>query len=746
MVSRLELLCSILLFAIIISVAGCFDNPVIDEPEDPPQNQYLDTQPPDASIVDPGDGELVYGSVTITADVHDNIGVDHVEFYLDGRMLNNGYDDSVPFEVEWDTSGLSDSTTCDLYVKAYDTSLNFAMSDTITVTVYNSTPPPVDTQPPSVTIETPTEGDIVSGTVLITAVASDNVTIERVDFYIDGVIPGNSTEYHAPYEHSWETSGLEAGSVHTIAARAIDSSGNVAYSDTVHVSIAAQTPPPADTEPPVVSITNPADGDELSGIVTITCDAADNVGVARVDFYMDESLLSGGSDTSAPYQYELNATVYTDGSSHIITARAIDSSGNDAQSAPVQVVVQNKAPDTVPPTVSVQSPQNESIVSGVVHIVADASDDVAVDHVDFLIDGVIPDGSTEYNPPYEHFWDTATLEEGSNHTITARATDTAGNWSESAAIHVTLESSSGDPGAVILNEDLTARQVFPTDNWWNLDISGAPVDGNSNGFISFIGESRSLHADFGGEPYGIPYVTVSGDQPLRIVYFYSYGGESDDGAPGRPPGYPIPDEAHLSDGYIEGGQAGGGNSGDRHLLVIDRERWLLFELFGTHWDAAEQRWEAASGAVFNLATNDRRPEGWTSTDAAGLAVFPGLIRYDEVYGNGEIEHALRFTVRASNGYVWPASHAAGSTQGAPPMGMRMRLKASFDISGYAAPVQKILRAMKKYGLIVADNGSDMYIQGTMDNRWDIGLINGVFHTMQADDFEVIELGWDPVNN
>jgi hypothetical protein len=144
--------------------------------------------------------------------------------------------------------------------------------------------------------------------------------------------------------------------------------------------------------------------------------------------------------------------------------------------------------------------------------------------------------------------------------------------------------------------------------------------------------------------------------------------------------------------------------------------------------------------VFDLSRNDRRPAGWTSADAAGLAIFPGLVRYDEVFGPGEINHAFRVTTRATNGYVWPASHAAGTNASAPPMGARLRLKASRDISGFTPEVQRIFRAMKRYGLIVADNGSDMYISGTMDARWNNGVLNPAFSALTADDFEVVQLG------
>ena len=302
--------------------------------------------------------------------------------------------------------------------------------------------------------------------------------------------------------------------------------------------------------------------------------------------------------------------------------------------------------------------------------------------------------------------------------------------------------------ATVLLEPLTGRQVFPVTNWWNLDISAAPVDPRSAELIAWISgrtggnttSTRRLHPDFGPPPYGIPYVVVDGSQPRVPVTFVAYGDESDSGF-GNLPGYPIPNEARLQPSYIEGAVPGGGSSGDRHLLLIDRDRWVLYETFATRWNSSLSRWEADSGAIFDLNTNGRRPEGWTSADAAGLAIFPGLVRYDEVFGAGEITHAFRVTTRATNGYVWPASHAAGTTVSAPPMGARLRLKASRDISGFSSELQTIFRAMKRYGLIVADNGSDMYISGTMDPRWTNDVLNPAFHALTAHDFEVIQLGW-----
>ena len=296
--------------------------------------------------------------------------------------------------------------------------------------------------------------------------------------------------------------------------------------------------------------------------------------------------------------------------------------------------------------------------------------------------------------------------------------------------------------------------LFPRTNWWNLDIASAPVDPASAAYISFVGTTRGLHPDFGGDVspgsvdiYGFPYVIVDSSVP-RVAVNFLYADESD--GVSHPsnvsyPFYPIPDEAKTQPHWIEGGAPGNvdqRSSADRHLLIVDQGTKGLYELYNVYWDGT--RWNAGSGAFFDMTRSDRRPDTWTSADAAGLAILPGLVRYDEVASPDEIQHAFRFTVRATNGYVYPASHRAGSTNGALPMGARLRLKASKDISGFAPEVQKIFRAMKRYGLIVADNGSDMYISGTYDTRWNNSVLNPAFSALKASDFEVIVLGYNPV--
>ena len=298
--------------------------------------------------------------------------------------------------------------------------------------------------------------------------------------------------------------------------------------------------------------------------------------------------------------------------------------------------------------------------------------------------------------------------------------------------------------------------LFPPTNWWNTEVAAAPLDSGSAAYIAYINQGgvKHLHPDLGGtlddgvSIYGMPIIVVDGNQPKKTVSFFYYDASDGVNHPGNNPYpfYPIPDQAIMQPHWIEGGDPGNVDdraSQDRHMLIVDRDHRYLYELYNVWYDSSLQQWQAGSGAFFDMNANDRRPDTWTSADAAGLAIVPGLLRYDEVYGPGEIRHALRFTVRHTNGYVYPASHEAGSTAGALPMGARLRLKASKDISGFAPEVQKIFRAMKTYGLINADNGTDMYIGGTWDDRWDNDILNPAFDALTASDFEVVQLGYAP---
>jgi hypothetical protein len=278
-----------------------------------------------------------------------------------------------------------------------------------------------------------------------------------------------------------------------------------------------------------------------------------------------------------------------------------------------------------------------------------------------------------------------------------------------------------------LPEMFAGCDVFPANNVWNVPVDTLPVDPNSGIYVATIGAGKHVHADFGsgqwdGGPIGIPYVAVPGTQRKVEVTFY-YADESDPGP------YPIPRNAP-----IEGGP---GSDGDRHVLVVDRDRCILYELYDAH-PQPDGSWQAGSGAIFNLSANALRPATWTSADAAGLPILPGLVRYDEVAA-GVIRHALRFTApQTRNAYIWPARHQASHLSGLqyPPMGQRFRLRADFDVSGFSRDTQVILKALKKYGMILADNGSSWYLSGAPDERWN----NDVLHELDevtGEDFEAV---------
>jgi hypothetical protein len=281
------------------------------------------------------------------------------------------------------------------------------------------------------------------------------------------------------------------------------------------------------------------------------------------------------------------------------------------------------------------------------------------------------------------------------------------------------------PGA-----SLGGLRLFPADNDWNLDISGAPVDPNSAALIASIGLDRGLHPDFGtvyaGAANGIPYVVVDGSQ-RKVPVTFEYADESDLGP------YPIPPDAPI--------EGGSDSTGDRHILVLDRDAMLLYELFAAYPENGGASWHAGSGAIFDLSTNDPRPAGWTSADAAGLPILPGLVRYDEVVEQGAIQHALRFTTqRTRRAYVPPARHLASrlTDPNLPPMGMRVRLSAEFDVSPFPSSVQVILNALKTYGMFVADNGSDWYVSGAPDPRWDDDQL-ATIRRVTGRAFEVVEM-------
>src|SRR5271166_4092778 len=308
---------------------------------------------------------------------------------------------------------------------------------------------------------------------------------------------------------------------------------------------------------------------------------------------------------------------------------------------------------------------------------------------------------------------------GTNASLTSGGTgNTGGTGNQNLACNVMSAGQGASLGGFV---------PFTSSSAWNNDISSAPVDPNSASIISNWVGSVNVHPDFGSDPtYGIPYVVVNGSQDLVKINFGAYGDESDPG--------PMPVPANAP---VEGGS---GSSGDRHVLVLDNSNCFLYEMYNSSVNG-DGSWNADSTAVWDMlgSGNAQRPYTWTSADAAGLAIFPGLVRYDEV-ASGKIQHAFRFTLpRTRAAFTPPASHwaANSSDPSAPPMGMRLRLKASYDISGFSASMQVILAAMKKYGLILADNGSALYITGASDNRWGSDLES--LKTVPASAFEVVQM-------
>ena len=275
--------------------------------------------------------------------------------------------------------------------------------------------------------------------------------------------------------------------------------------------------------------------------------------------------------------------------------------------------------------------------------------------------------------------------------------------------------------------------VFPSDNPWNQDVSSLPVHDNSDNFVNSVGAEANMHPDFGtfwdNAPIGIPYVVVDSTEDSVDINYVAYGDESDVGP------FPIP-----LDALVEGGADG---DGDRHVIAVDTEACKLYEIYRGFPQSSQ--WDADSGVEYDLSTNEHHPEGCTSADAAGLPIFPGLVRYDEVVEDGVINHALRFTVAQSQqAYVFPARHYASSNTDPdlPPMGLRFRMKADYDCGSYSTEAQVVCAALKKYGMIMADNGSNWYLSGAHDPRWDDDAL-GDLKQIPGNAFEVVDTG-DPI--
>jgi len=304
----------------------------------------------------------------------------------------------------------------------------------------------------------------------------------------------------------------------------------------------------------------------------------------------------------------------------------------------------------------------------------------------------------------------------------------------------------GSPTDYSTSPTISGCPVFPTDNLWNTDISNFCVDPNSDQYIASINQDKQyLHPDFGSDPtYGIPYIVVPGTQQPVSVTFNQYPSESDFGTSGSgctvtstSGCYPFPPDAPV--------EGGSNSTGDRHVLTLQADpthsNCTLYEVWEGVKDANDNNWTAANGAIFNLYSDKLRPDGWTSADAAGLPILPGLVRYEEVAA-GEIKHAVRFTVSQTQaGFIHPATHYASSSNNPalPPMGLRLRLKASYDISSYTGQALVILTALKKYGMMVADNGSSWYITGAPDPSWNDSDLDQL-KNVPGSAFEVVVTG------
>jgi hypothetical protein len=279
-------------------------------------------------------------------------------------------------------------------------------------------------------------------------------------------------------------------------------------------------------------------------------------------------------------------------------------------------------------------------------------------------------------------------------------------------------SSNPSPSNVIINN----CSIFPANNFWNTPIDSLPTHPQSDSWIQRIGSAESFHMDFGsgewdGGPIGIPYNVVSGSNINKFTVDFYYPDESDTGP------YPIPENANIEWGS------------DHHILIVDTDTCTLYETYDMSFDNGE--WSGGSGAIWDLNSNGLRPETWTSADAAGLPILPGLVRYNEIAA-GEINHALRFTAENTAGFIWPARHQTSNPQdGVPPMGARFRLKADYDISSFPPEMQIILQAMKTYGIVLADNGSNWYVSGAPDERWDNDMLH-LLDVLTGSDFEAVD--------
>nr|WP_250546408.1 Ig-like domain-containing protein [Geobacter sulfurreducens] len=401
-------------------------------------NVVADTQLPVAAIAAPSAGVTVSGTVQVSASATDNVGVSRVEFFENGTL--RAAVNAAPYSYNWDTKATPNGN-CTISAKAYDSANNVGQSAAVTVTVNN------DLTAPAVALSAPANNATVSGTVAVNATATDSVGVSKVEFYVNGVL--KATDTTNAYSYSWDTKTVANGS-YTLTAKAYDTAGNVGQSSTVTVAV---NNPVADTTVPVVSLSAPANNATVSGTVAVNATASDNVGVSKVEFYVNGALKS--TDTTNAYSYSWDTKTVANGS-YTLTAKAYDAAGNVGQSSTVTVAVNNPVADTTVPVVSLSAPANNATVSGTVAVNATASDNVGVSKVEFYVNGALK--STDTTNAYSYSWDTKTVANGS-YTLTAKAYDAAGNVGQSSTVTVTVNNAVADTTVPVITLTAPANKA-----------------------------------------------------------------------------------------------------------------------------------------------------------------------------------------------------------------------------------------------------------------------------------------------
>jgi hypothetical protein len=371
-------------------------------------SETTDLVPPTVSIVNPQGGQQVQDTVNVLASADDDRIVSNVAFFVNGDSVFN--DNLYPYEYNWITTGLADSTSHSIIAKAFDQSGNWALSAPVTVTVF----PRGDRTPPVLTLLYPAAGSVLSGNVDVNIDASDNVAVIGMEFYVNGIL--EDTASTAPWGFTWNTTSLSPGT-HSLYVKGFDAAGNVGVIPNTTFTISDNP----DVTSPTVSLLNPAAGSQLTGFVNVVIDAIDDVGVTQVEFYIDGSLVS--TDLVSPWEYNWNTSVYAPGS-HVLFVKAFDAAGNIGTLASTEFEILDQS-DTTPPTLTLLYPSAGSVITGTVNVAIDAVDNVGVDSVQFFIDGIL--SITDTNEPWGFPWNTSSLDSGSVHTLYMKGFDPSGN-------------------------------------------------------------------------------------------------------------------------------------------------------------------------------------------------------------------------------------------------------------------------------------------------------------------------------